>query len=123
MRAVPYDPSRRALFQPEIGPTMFAAGTTPPPALLAAECARLAYKKFDRDPAARDEVVAALARAGYGDAAFFTAEGTDAIAAVHAGTGAVVVAFRGTEQDPRDLATDARILNVAWPKGGRYNSG
>jgi len=123
MRAVPYDPSRRALFQPGTGPTMLAAGTTPAPAFFAAECARLAYKKFDRDPAAREEVVAALARVGYGGAAFFTAEGTDAFAAVHADSGAVVVAFRGTERDPRDLATDARFVKVAWPGGGRVHGG
>ena len=123
MRAVPYDPSRRALFQPEVGPTLLTPGTTPAPAFFAAECARLAYKKFDRDPAARDEVVAALARVGYGDAAFFTAEGTDAFAAVHAERGAVVVAFRGTEQDPRDLATDARFVKVAWAGGGRVHGG
>ena len=123
MRTVPYDPSLRALFQPELGPTVFVPGAAVAPALFAAECARLAYKKFDRDPTARDEVVAALAGVGYGDVAFFSVEGTDAYAAMHATSGAVVVAFRGTEQDPKDLATDARFVKVAWPGGGRVHGG
>jgi hypothetical protein len=123
MRAVPYDPSRRALFRPEIGPTLFAPGAVPSPPLFAAECARLAYKKFDRDPAARDEVVAALACTGYGDVAFFSVDGTDAYAAMQAATGVVVVAFRGTEHDPRDLATDARFVKIAWQGGGLVHGG
>ena len=124
MRAVPYDPSRRALYHPEIGPTVFApGGGAVVPALFAAECARLAYKKFDREAAARDEVVAALARTGYGDVAFFSEEGTDAYAATQAASGAVVVAFRGTEQDPRDLVTDARFVKVAWQRGGMVHGG
>lgn len=123
MRTVPYDPSRRALFHPELGPTLFVAGSNPSPAFFAAECARLAYKKFDRDAAARDEVVAALALVGYGDVAFFSVAGTDAFAAADAASGAVVVAFRGTEQDLRDLRTDARFVKVAWPEGGRVHSG
>jgi triacylglycerol lipase len=123
MRAVPYDPSRRALYHPEIGPTVFAPGAAVAPALFAAECARLAYKKFDRDAAARDEVVAALACTGYGDVAFFSVEGTDAYAATQAATGSVVVAFRGTEQDPRDLQTDAHFVKVAWQRGGMVHGG
>ena len=123
MRAVPYDPSRRALFQPEMGPTLFTGATRTAPAFFAAECARLAYKKFDRDAAARDEVVDALGRVGYGDVAFFSVEGTDAFAATETATHAAVVAFRGTEQDPRDLATDARFVKVAWPAGGMVHGG
>jgi hypothetical protein len=123
MREIPYYPTRQALYTPQIGPTVLAPGLAATEALLAAECARLAYKKFDRDRRARDEVIAALAAAEYGDVAFFTAAGTDAFAAVRASSANVVVAFRGTERDPRDLATDLKVWKTAWPGGGLVHAG
>lgn len=123
MREIPYYPTREALFAPQLGPTVFAPDRTPSDALLAAECARLAYKKFDRDRHARDEVIAALAMVGFGETAFFTAGGTDAFAAVRSSSAEVVVAFRGTERDPRDLAADLKTWRVPWPRGGSVHAG
>jgi hypothetical protein len=92
-------------------------------ATFAAECARLAYKKFESDLGAKDEVIAALATIGYGEATFFSSDGTDAFAAVNAFSSDVVVAFRGTERDPRDYATDIKTWKIAWRSGGSVHAG
>jgi hypothetical protein len=123
MREVPYYPTRLALYLPHVGPTVFTPGQAVSDALLAAECARLVYKKFDSYPDAKEEVIAALATVGYGNATFFSTDGTDAFAAVHASSSEVVVAFRGTERDPRDYATDVRAWKVAWRAGGSVHAG
>jgi hypothetical protein len=122
MREVPYYPTRLALYTPHIGPTVFAPGQAVSDAMLAAECSRLAYKKFESYPDAKDEVIAALATIGYGEATFFSADGTDAFAAVHASSD-VVVAFRGTERDPRDYAADVKTWKIAWRAGGSVHAG
>lgn len=123
MREVPYDPSRRALYKPQLGPTMFVPGRAVSTALLAAECSRLAYKKFERRGEDADEIAQALAGVGFAQPAFFNAGGTDAFAAAHASSAEVVVAFRGTEQDPRDFATDLDTRKNAWPGGGMVHRG
>ena len=125
MRTVPYDPSQRARSSsPRLGPTVFVPGAAVAPALFAAECARLAYKKFDRDPAARDEVVAALAGVGYGDVAFFSVEGTDArMPPCMPQAERSSSRFAAPSRIRKDLATDARFVKVAWPGGGRVHGG
>jgi hypothetical protein len=122
MRKLDYTASRDAVYRPEIGATVFRHGDSPSDDLLCAEASRLAYKKFESDPAAEAEIVDALARVGYSRAAFFSRHGTQAFAAEGLRS-SVLLAFRGTEQNPLDFVTDLETLPAPWRAGGRVHAG
>ncbi|MGH7852105.1 MAG: lipase family protein [Candidatus Binatia bacterium] len=122
MRNLGYTASRENLYHPEMGPTIFKAGDRPSDELLCAEASRLAYKKFERDPASKAEIVDALARVGYAQVEFFSDNGTQAFAAADSHS-SVLLAFRGTEQSPMDVAADLETLPVPWTAGGRVHAG
>lgn len=117
-----YDPTRLALFHPErqqpLDPGLVAPGSDG----LAAELARLAYFRFESDPAA---LLAALHALGLAEVGLLhdPAMGSQGFAALD-GAGTVWIAFRGTQPDSlRDLATDARAWPREWPGGGRVHAG
>jgi hypothetical protein len=122
-RTVPYDPRRAALYTPEIGETILTEGRQFSEALLGAETARLVYKKFEWEESAAAEITAALGRAGFVEIEFFSSVGSQALAARNAQTESVMVAFRGTEQDPTDIATNARTWPSEWKPGGAVHAG
>ena len=122
MRNLGYTASWENLYHPENGPTLFKVGDRPSDELLCAEASRLAYKKFERDPAAKAEIVDALARVGYGQMGFFNNNGTQAFAAVDSHS-SVLLVFRGTEQNPMDVASDLETLPAPWTAGGRVHTG
>lgn len=122
MRKLGYTASWENLYRPEIGATLFKPGDRPSDELLCAEASRLAYKKFERDPAAKAEIVDALGRVGYAQVGFFSSNGTQALAAVDSDS-SVLLAFRGTEQSPMDVATDLETLPAPWTTGGRVHAG
>jgi pimeloyl-ACP methyl ester carboxylesterase len=122
-RQIPYDPRRRSLYTPEIGGTILPEGSRPSDELLCAEAARLVYKKFEREQSAATEVREALGRAGFNAVDFFNSLGSQALASRNERTSVVIVAFRGTEQDPTDIATDLRAWLKPWDKGGRVHEG
>jgi pimeloyl-ACP methyl ester carboxylesterase len=122
MRKLGYTASWENLYRPEIGATLFKSGDKPSEELVCAEASRLAYKKFERDPAAKVEIIDALARIGYAQVEFFSNKDTQAVAAVGLQS-SVLLAFRGTEQSPMDVAADLNILPEPWAAGGRVHAG
>ena len=123
MRKVSYYATREALFQPETAATVFTHDSRPSEDLLCAEISRLAYKKFERNRTASEEVVRALSYVGYSEVEFFDKMGSEALGAYNADTSGVIVAFRGTEQDPTDLLTDVEAWRTPWTAGGNVHSG
>ncbi|WP_083749173.1 lipase family protein [Pelomonas sp. KK5] len=120
MPSLDYDPSRKALYQPELRETLLGPGLSE--VQLALECARLAYYRFDEDGAEAERLTKALALAGFGAPTLFKHPGSDGegFAAVDA-AGRGLLAFRGTQPDRiGDLVTDARTNTAAWTlEGGR----
>lgn len=117
-----YDPTRLALFHPERSPPLDPALLVPGSDGLAAELARLAYLRFEDDPA---PLRAALAALGLTDHGLFhdPQVGSQGYAALD-GAGTAWLAFRGTQPDSlKDLATDARAWPREWPGGGRVHAG
>jgi hypothetical protein len=123
MREIPYDPTRKSLYQPEAGATILKTGGQFSEELVCAEAARLVYKKFERQDAAAEEIRQALSHAGFGDLSFFSVEGTSALAACNAETSTAIVAFRGAEQDPTDILIDLKGWPRNWPAGGKVHEG
>lgn len=127
MPSIPYNPTREALYKPQVGPTVFAGGPVAE-AYRAAEFARLAYKKFDHADALeregqKDAVRRALALVGFGRCEFFDRNGSQAFATIDDVSSAVVVAYRGTEADPTDFATDLETWSVTWEGQGKVHAG
>jgi hypothetical protein len=124
--AIPYDPSRTALYSPERHETLFEPGQSYTPTQWAVEAARLAYCRAEESEAERERLAAALARAGFGAPVLIMDAGTHsfAFAALHV-DGSAMVAFRGTQPDEiRDLATNLQANQVSWPEtGGRVHAG
>jgi len=124
MRTVPYDISRDALFRPHLAHGFFPVKAKLSDDLLCAECALLVYKKFESDPAEKEEARKALQSVGFEDVESFNESGSQAFAAWSARSRTAVVAFRGTEQeDPTDLGTDVNTIPVDWKQGGKVHAG
>ncbi|HYS12311.1 MAG TPA: lipase family protein [Burkholderiaceae bacterium] len=127
MTAIAYDASRLALLQPAVRPTVFIAGdeTRLSVDAICAECARLAYLRFESDQPQRQKLQDALARLSANAWQDFCDPKTDtqAYAVVLPQVGPLVV-FRGTEPDRvTDLGTDLKATTRAWAKGGRVHNG
>jgi hypothetical protein len=118
-----YDPSRKALLTPARDTTFFRAGRPASEAVLCAEMSRLAYAAFERDSRAKVEVEANLKRIGFAVCTFFSTESTQAFLAHDPTTPLSVLAFRGTELDPRDWATDLNASLIPGPTAGQVHRG
>ncbi len=109
---IPYDPSSDALLQPELHEPLFREGVAYTLEQLAAECARLAYLRYDVDATEHLVLTTALSRVAYHELQCFVAPETDtqAFAAYNATSNHVILAFRGTQNNtPRDWVTDMRF--------------
>jgi len=114
-----YDPSRDSLLHPWSRPPVFDATNVrqAPQDGILAECARLAYFRFERDDHQRAQWRAALDLLEVQDVAWFSEPATDSQAyAFHrTATGQSIVAFRGTEPDAlSDLGSDIDTLLTDW---------
>ncbi len=118
-----YDPSRKALLTPARDATFFPAGRPGSEAALAAEFARLVYAPFERDDGARRALLATLERTGFPEVTFFSSASTQALLARDPAAETAVLAFRGTEVDVRDWATDLDTVMIPWSEGGRVHRG
>jgi hypothetical protein len=122
-----YDPSREALYHPELADTRFNSGQSYSPLQLAVEAARLAYYRAEESPSERARLVEALSRVGFSDLTLFvdSKSGAAAFAARRSQDGLALLSFRGTQPDDyRDLITDLRANLVAWPESaGRVHDG
>jgi len=117
--AMPYDPSRDSLLHPWSRPPLFDAGNVgqKPQDGILAECARLAYFRFERDDHQRAQWRAALTLLGAQDVAWFSEPATDtqAYAFHRPATNQSIVSFRGTEPDSvSDLGSDIDTLMIDW---------
>lgn len=128
---IPYDPSREALLHPGLRPTLFRDGDADVLTVdaVCAECARLAYVRFENGDAERGILREALERIGASDFSDFDANGTQAVAvtlprAGEAGGRYALLAFRGTEPDRlTDFGADLRVSTDAGPRGGVVHAG
>lgn len=126
-----YDPSLTALLHPERQPPL-GPGLPWNEDAMFAECARLAYIRFETDGEAASTLKTALAAFGYRDFVGFAAEGeqvakfrfdAQVFAAVSDARTALVV-FRGTRSDSfRDIAADASFVPAKWRGKGKVHNG
>ncbi len=118
-----YDPSRRALYHPELDDPVADFSDDWAPDQVCAELSRLAYYRFEAGDGQRLDT--ALNRAGFADHAPFTAPDTDTQGfGTVAANGTIWVAFRGTQPESlADILTDARFLPRPWQEGGRVHGG
>lgn len=93
--------------------------------LICAELSRIVYKKFESDPAAKQELRAAVQKIGASDAetAFFDKDGSQAMAIFIPARSYRIVEFRGTEQNPTDFAADIATWSTSWRKDGKVHAG
>ena len=114
-----YDPSKIALFHPELQPPLLPHGPAwRNPHAICAELARLAYIRFDSDPAAAATLRAALAAFGYAPPAFFIDQETDTQAYATGDADNAFIVFRGTQSgNLLDFVTDAKAVLWRWPGG------
>lgn len=131
MDPIAYDPSKIALFNPESRPPLKMDARWSNDAV-AAEASRLAYFRFESDPAAAKKIEGAFAKIGFGNIGYFddsrAADARDQLDAqgfgVIDGNGKAMIAFRGTQADrPQDLFMDARILPTRWNGPGKVHEG
>jgi triacylglycerol lipase len=126
-----YDPSLSALMHPEQQPPLGPSWPWNEAAILA-ECARLAYIRFENGGGTEGTLKNALATFGYRDFVGFFTSGekvgrfrfdTRAFAVVSADRTALVV-FRGTQPDSfGNIAADASFLPTGWAGRGKVHSG
>jgi hypothetical protein len=121
---IPYSDSEADLLQPAMSHPFFPTQRPANDAALCAEISRLAYCKFEADPAARQKVKETLAAIGFQvqDANLFAVARAKGYLATSPHL--AVLAFRGTEAtNIRDLLTDAEFPLENWVKGGRAHEG
>lgn len=125
--AIPYDPSRVALYSPEKRETIFIAGHTYSPLQLAVEASRLAYIRAETSASELRRLTEALARVDFAAPTLFidAGTGTQAFGAYRQRDATMLIAFRGTQPDEvADLATDLLANKVEWPESaGRVHAG
>ncbi len=126
-----YEASMQALLRPDLASpgglwSVFLDRADPPLPLLLAECARLAYCRFEENAGLAQQLREALACAGYPEVGTFdaSATGSRAFAAYDPARRSAVVAFRGTQSDNfEDLALDLQVEVGPWPAGGAVHAG
>jgi len=124
--AIPYDPTRSALYTPETQDTLFETGQQYSPVQLAVEGARLAYYRAEESPAQMQRLTASLARAGCANPERFADNITGAFGfgCVQESTRTALLSLRGTQPDDiSDIAHDLNAVLTPWSIGGRVQAG
>ncbi len=117
---LPYNPSSKSLFNPEIDETLFRNNAAPSEQAILAECARLAYYRAESHAKQYERLSAALAIVKLSAPVLFVnAEtGTYAFGTVDQKHEVATLAFRGTQPDEAtDLGTDLTTAFVPWSLG------
>ncbi len=127
MSALPFDPTRVALYSPERRDTIFSAGKDYSDVQIGIEAARLAYFRAEQSPLEVQRLKSALALVGFDAPTLLqgTATDTRAFACYRSVDAMALIAFRGTRPDAlQDLVTDAKFAFTEWPEsGGRVHLG
>jgi len=126
MLTTPYDMSTAALLHPDPISTRFVSGGGYTDDQVGAECARLAYVRFETDSSLWNNLTSFLAQGG-----FITVTPFEAPAVSTFGFGAFspvrrtsVVAFRGTQPENwENWRTNLSAFLVPWSKGGHVHDG
>jgi len=125
-----YDTSLRSLLRPELaqpgGQWSLLLTADPGPDLFLAECARLAYCRFEQDASIAERLREALAHQGYEKLQVFdvAATGTRGFAAYDPRRRLCVVSFRGTQPDEfRDVLIDLQVAVAPWDGRGTVHQG
>lgn len=116
-RAIPYDATKRALFQLDAAEDVFLHGEYQSEEAICAEMSRAAYLG---DSARLNR---ALDRTNFSLEHAFKHRSTFAFLARCQRSGTLVLAFRGTTPDPHDILTDIRFLPQKWATGGSVHRG
>ena len=117
MLTIPYDPTRDALYSPQLRATVFAAGGAYSIPALSVEFARLAYVHGEDGGPELARLGEALALVGFEAPTLFGGAQTDThgFGALRPADGLVILAFRGTEpEELTDIATDLDASMTPW---------
>ncbi len=121
---IAYDPTRRALFNPEKRPPIADFSTDWGLDQVCAELSRLVYSPFEIGPEQEARLAAVLTKAGLGTPQCFSDRPTDSQALVTTMGEYTIVAFRGTQiTSIKDVVSDALIKLEEWPGPGRVHRG
>jgi pimeloyl-ACP methyl ester carboxylesterase len=118
-----YDASRAALFSPARNAGFFRRGRPHSEPALCAELSRLAYAPYEESQAAKQKVEGILRQVGFSPTYCFDARGTQGFLTSDLERGLTVLAFRGTQVNPRDWFTDLQAWPKTWPEGGEVHIG
>lgn len=119
-----FDPSKTALYHPELQPALLGSEHAWTHQALCAELARLAYWRFEKSGEILDRFTAILLQAQFSKPIVFNnkATSTQCFATMKGDT--VYIAFRGTQAgDPTDILIDGMFLPVHWQGPGMVHDG
>ncbi|HMG46877.1 MAG TPA: lipase family protein [Allosphingosinicella sp.] len=120
--AIPYDPTKTALFHPDRDAPVADFSTTWTPDQICAELSRLAYVPFEKGDSAK--LAEALTGAGFAEPICFNDEGTGTQGFGTTAGDTAYVAFRGTEIDQiKDIGADLNALPAHWGGEGFVHRG
>lgn len=125
-RIAPYDASAKSLFFPHTRSALLQPGGTYNEAQIAAECARLVYVPFDKDPVAGTQLRSTLTSLGFIDIEFYSNTALDAQAMVLAypALNLLILSIRGTEVNLKDYKTDFFEWKLKpWAGSGQVHHG
>lgn len=118
---IAYDPTRSALYTPELQDTVFEIGLTVSSVQLAVEGARLAYYRAEESPAQMKRLSDALSQVGFAPPRMFcdNTSGAAGFGSLRAPT--ALIGLRGTQPDDiSDLAHDLEATLIDWPESGGH---
>ena len=123
-RAIPYDPTRRALYTPCADVISMDVSATRNEALLCAEVSRAIYTEFEQDAATKQSLLNQLAGIGFRDCTLFNENGLQACLTVDPVKQIGILVYRGTQpNDWKDIITDLKVAHAPWAGSGCVHIG
>ncbi|MFZ6653817.1 lipase family protein [Undibacterium sp. TJN19] len=121
-----YDPTKTALYHPELQPALLNADKKWTRHAACAELSRLAYTRFEKGDPHLADLKKTLHDAQFSSAQFFqnAATGTQAFATTSKDGQSAFLVFRGTQTDDlSDIIKDGEFLPVTWGDRGKVHLG
>lgn len=122
----PYDTSMEALLHPDPTSTRFVKGNSYTDDQMGAECARLAYVRFENDPSLATRLGTLLSQGTFTEVTHFGAPSvsTFGFGAFSPELGISIVAFRGTQPENwENWRTNLSAWLESWSAGGHVHRG